>query len=301
MISFRFHLVSLVAVFLALGLGVLTGTTVLNRGIVAQLENTTDRLAAQSGQLRAEVERLEAQLAEWGEFGTQIRELVLAGRLSDAQVVLVTQEGTDPAAVEAARSALELAGGTIRLELTVRLTMALSDTGDQATLAEVIDAPGEDDPETLRARAAELIADQVAFGSTSGDVVDELEGAGFLTVERDDGEPARPREGDAMIVVVGGGADGTPLVPEVFLVPLVERLVLDGQSVGAAESTTAEVPFVPLLRDGPVSDRLVTQDNVEQVPGEVSLVLALEDLAELGEGGHYGVKAGASALVPPVG
>lgn len=301
MISFRFHLVSLVAVFLALGLGVLTGTTVLNRGIVSQLENTTDRLAEQSSQLRGEVARLEAQVAEWSDFGGAIRDFIVAGRLADAEIVLVTQEGTDPVAVDAARAALELAGARVRLDLIVGLRMALSDTGDLETMARLLEMRDEDDPTALRARAAEMIADQVAFGSTSGDVIDLLAAEGFVTAERPDEEEPRPRDPDPVILVVGGGTDETPLLPEAFLVPLVERLVLDGQSVGAAEASTVEAPFVPLLRDGPVSDRIVTQDNVDQIPGEVSLVLALEDLMELGEPGHYGIKSGAGQLVPPLG
>ncbi|HEX6208465.1 MAG TPA: copper transporter, partial [Actinomycetota bacterium] len=174
MISFRFHLVSLVAVFLALGLGVLTGTTVLNRGIVAQLERTTDRLSEQSGQLREEVARLEARLGEWGDFGAEIQAYVVTGRLAEEEIVLVTQEGTDPAAVDAARQALELAGASVRLDLTVRLRMALTDTGDRDTIARVLEADAEDDPGALRDRAAETIADQVAFGSTSGNVIDRL-------------------------------------------------------------------------------------------------------------------------------
>ena len=300
MISFRFHLVSLAAVFLALGLGVLTGTTVLNRGIVSQLENTTDRLAGQSSQLRAQVERLEAQLEGWSEFGGEVRDFLVAGRLAETETVLVTQEGTDPEAVEAARTVLELAGSRLRLDLTIDLRMALEEEGDHETLADLVGTDASDDPAALRARAAELIADQLAFGSTSGNTIDLLGSEGFVTAERLDGDPAE-RDAESLILVVGGGNGETPLPPEAFLVPLVERLVLDGQSVAAAESTTVDVFFVPLLRGGPVSDRIVTQDNVEQVPGEVSLVLAIEDLLDLEQPGHYGVKPGARRLVPPLG
>ena len=38
MINFRFHLVSLIAVFLALGLGILVGSTVVDQGIVNRLD-----------------------------------------------------------------------------------------------------------------------------------------------------------------------------------------------------------------------------------------------------------------------
>jgi hypothetical protein len=44
----------------------------------------------------------------------------------------------------------------------------------------------------------------------------------------------------------------------------------------------------------------VTQDNVDQLPGEISLVLAVEDLLDEGEPGHYGVKSGATGLMPPL-
>ncbi|HYH28079.1 MAG TPA: copper transporter, partial [Actinomycetota bacterium] len=60
MISFRFHLVSLVAVFLALGLGILAGTTVLDRQIVSQLERQTDRLSRTAEGLREDVRALQA-------------------------------------------------------------------------------------------------------------------------------------------------------------------------------------------------------------------------------------------------
>jgi hypothetical protein len=83
-------------------------------------------------------------------------------------------------------------------------------------------------------------------------------------------------------------------------VPLVERLVLDGQAVAASESRDAEAPFVTLVRENDVAERSVTQDNVDQLPGEISLVLAVEDLLDEGEPGHYGVKSGAARLMPPL-
>ena len=52
MINFRFHLVSLIAVFLALGLGILVGSTVIDQGIVDRLD-TRDQQRPQGEQARA--------------------------------------------------------------------------------------------------------------------------------------------------------------------------------------------------------------------------------------------------------
>ena len=81
MISFRFHLVSLVAVFLALGLGVLAGTTVLNKGIVSVLEAQTNELRETSASLRQRVDRLEGEARMWSAFGNQAMEHLVAGAL----------------------------------------------------------------------------------------------------------------------------------------------------------------------------------------------------------------------------
>ncbi len=52
MISWRYHLISIVAVFLAFGLGVLTGTTVLNDNLVRNLKSQTKNLTADLDELR---------------------------------------------------------------------------------------------------------------------------------------------------------------------------------------------------------------------------------------------------------
>ncbi|MSZ30566.1 MAG: copper transporter, partial [Actinobacteria bacterium] len=46
MINFRFHVVSIVAVFLSLALGIMIGSTVVDRAIVASLRNQIERVEA---------------------------------------------------------------------------------------------------------------------------------------------------------------------------------------------------------------------------------------------------------------
>src|SRR5688572_21206890 len=110
MISFRFHLVSLVAVFLALGLGVLTGTIVLNRGVVAVLGGQTERLREQSADLRRRVDRLEEQAEISSAFENAAMAHLVNGRLPGTDVILITQEGTDGAGIQGVRRALDEAG-----------------------------------------------------------------------------------------------------------------------------------------------------------------------------------------------
>ena len=72
MINFRFHLVSLVAVFLALAVGVVMGYGILGQPTVSGLQNRIDTVEANAEAKRAENEQLAARVTpvddlEWTE------------------------------------------------------------------------------------------------------------------------------------------------------------------------------------------------------------------------------------------
>ncbi|HET7720262.1 MAG TPA: copper transporter, partial [Acidimicrobiales bacterium] len=62
MINLRYHIVSLVAVFLALGLGIVMGTTVIDRVTVDALNDRLDTVQRSQGAVREENGRLKAQV-----------------------------------------------------------------------------------------------------------------------------------------------------------------------------------------------------------------------------------------------
>jgi hypothetical protein len=305
-VSFRFHLVSLVAVFLALGLGVLTGTTVINRGIVARLETQTDQLEADADQLRADVDRLSGEVETWSAFGEEVMDTLLLGRLNGTQVVLVTQEGTDDASIDGVLRAVDMASDeAIVGPLTVTGRMALSGEGDRAELAAILGLDPSTEAEVLQTEAAARLAERLSFGPAGEDVLPALQEGGFLIDQGAGLTEATLEEigqsGQAVVVLAGGPA-ASRLQPERFLVPLVNDLASDGSSVAAGEPVNGqedEPPFVALLRSGEASGAISTQDNVDQTPGQIGVVLALQDLLR-GVSGHYGVSDGASGVIPEV-
>jgi Copper transport outer membrane protein, MctB len=294
MVSFRFHLVSLVAVFLALGMGVLAGTTVINQGLVR-------RLRAQTAEFERDAASQAAELDMWRGFGEQVMAYVVEDRLIGADVVMVTQDGTDEALIAAARRVLEQAGADLLGLLSVSERMALQDDSSRASLAVIVDGLATDDPETLTTEAAEGMAEELAFGAEGAEILPELIREEFVVVRgREFGDSVvGSLDGDEAVVVVAGGREPAVVDPNGFLVPLVEGLVTDGARVAAAESLVTRYPFVTLLReDAGVNGEISTQDNVDQVPGQAGLVLGVQDLLR-GSPGHYGVKDGASELLPP--
>jgi hypothetical protein len=306
-ISFRFHLISLVAVFLALGLGVLIGTTVINRGIVSQLESRTEDLSGQLDGVREEVADLQALRDLWTAFGLEAMGPLLDGRLAGSRVLVVVQDGTDDGSIDGLLASLRGAASTPEdvvgpIFLTGRL--ALRSDAERAELAAILGVSASEDVEVLRTQAADMLADRLAFGATGDRVLEELLTAGFLIdegrrlEETDLGELGGPGQ---VVVAVAGGPAGSSLNPEAFLVPLVEELARDQVTVAAGEPVDGEEeepPFVSVIRsDGDLASRVATQDNLDQMPGQIGMVVAIEDLLD-GVAGHYGVKDGATRPFP---
>jgi len=312
LISFRYHLVSIVAVFLALGLGILAGTTVLNQHLVKNLKSRTKQAEQDVAALRQQLFDLKGQVGDLQAYIKDARPFLIDGKLEGQQVVLLTQDGSDPAAVAEARSALTDAGARVTsLDLTSR--MALADPTSQKDLATLLDMPADTPPETLQAAAARSLGDRLAEGPPVADLPqpnaprDLLEGLlskGFLKATSLTPAQLPQIGGTNQSVVVVAGGNSAPAVPlESFLLPLISQLEQHvGVPVAAAESTTTTTfPFVPLLRgDGQLaSDPMVTVDDLDpDHGGGVALVLGLRNLVLTGQGGNYGLKTGSDGLLP---
>ena len=139
MINLRYHIVSIVAVFLALAIGLALGSTFVDSVLVSNLEFQVDQLEEDT--LAAIAERTEAveardealasidaARAERVEVETLVSPYLPQGRLSGTTALVVAPEGTDAEAVAAIRARLiatdaEL-GGVLWLSDDLRLDAA---------------------------------------------------------------------------------------------------------------------------------------------------------------------------------
>jgi Copper transport outer membrane protein, MctB len=307
LISFRYHLVSIVAVFLAIGVGVLIGTTVLDQGIVSRLEATTQQLSDTADQLRAEVGDLKSQVGRYQASLDRALPALIDGRLADTEVVLVTHQDIDDGVLAEARRALDSAGATVVATLAADDRMWSEDPAVSQELAGILGVP-PDAQVALSEAAGVAMADRLADGvdpaaDPATDLLFRLLSGGFL-LEGDltaDELGGVGTDGQAVIVLGGTAGEAQPAAnPDVFLVSLVEGLVGRAVPTGAGEGFLSD-GFVSVVRstsDVAGSDDLVTVDDVNEPSGGAALVLGLDDLLTFGVGGHYGFKDGATAPFP---
>jgi hypothetical protein len=302
LISFRYHVVSIVAVFLALALGVVVGTTVVNQGIIEDLRSRTDAAAKNAENLRKELDDLRTQLGIAQAFESTVLQPLVVDQLTGTQVTLVTQQDVNPSEVEGVRRVLEESGAIVTGEVVVTNRMSLTDARWRSDLASAIGTVDGATPEQLAKEAADAVAARLADGPdpVAPDVLDSMSSAGFIVIRGGASGTAGVGGPSQAVVLLAGNDRDSALDPGLFLVPLAAALVDAAQAVAAAETQDSVDPFVQLLRaDGLVDGRMVTVDNADQTPGRVALVYGLRDLlAAPGNGGDYGVGPGASALLP---
>lgn len=297
MISWRQHLISIVAVFLALGLGVLAGTAFLNDALV-------DGLRSDLSELGQQVRRLEDRVDDLNRFSEEVLPYLVSERLAGQRIVIVTHGDADATSLEETARAVSLAGGRLLATLRVRAPMAGVDVEDRRRLASIVGLPPEAPPEELAAAAARALALRLASGPPADggppDVLGQMLREGFLEdlAALSDADLQEVGGPDQVVVVVSGGPTTPIVAPELFLVPLLEELARLRIATGAGEAVSSSYPFVATLRRDPTLDGapLVTVDNLDLPVGGVALVVGLERAMETGEGGDYGTDPGATLL-----
>ena len=301
MISWRYHVVSIVAVVLAFGLGILAGTSVIGEGFARELQKNYDEAIRQRDEALS-------QVALYERFAEALQPTLRDDLLVGEEAVVVTSEGVDRPARQAA-DALSAAGVDVLATLELTRLLAEPEIEDNASvLAGILGVSGSD-PETLRAGVADAIAERLAEGSLAaeGDVLGDLLAGGFVTADRD-------LEADALLGIGGGGqlvviAAGGPQPtrsppPESLLVPLTEDLVQLEVPTVAVGPTEDAYGFVTAVREanGIPDCSMVTVDDID-LPGigGITLAMAIDRLRDDAEpaflpGGDYGIRG--DSIVP---
>ena len=280
MFDFRYHALSLVAVFLALTIGLLLGVAIGDQGLVSSAEkNVRASLRSDVRKANARSADLRRELRGRATFEEALYPLLVEGRLAGGRIGLVGLGDLPNGTIRDVRKALEGTGARLG---GVAVISEPPPEPAAAAVKGAEDPPDAGDYERLGrdvgvalvrgGRAARRFRRSV-LTSFSG----RLDGLEGVIVFR---TPREARDEDA--AKTGGFEDG-----------LVAGLSAgDRAQVVGVEETGTEPSQVGWYRD----HRLASVDNVDTLPGKAALVFVL-----LGADGAYGEKDSAQALLPTAG
>jgi Copper transport outer membrane protein, MctB len=314
-ISLRYHIVSLVAVFLALALGIVVGSTVLQEGTVSVLRATSEAVRAKSEENSRKNVELTKQVGDLQRFGAAVLPELVQGRLKGRSVVLVDTDKVDGGMRDSVRKTLEDAGAQVDGQITFADgRLALGNEADRAALGRLL-AVDAGDPNVLRGELVKRVADRLVTpsalpqkGQRGSDVLTGLQDADFLADLKLSkplaaGTDPFPRQETSFVLLGPSAANSvTAVAPGAFLVPLADQV--SARATGAVAGVeTGAVPkdssWIVALRDNrDVSHRVSGIDAADAVYGQLSLVQALQSSLLRQPAGQYGIKDGASGLFP---
>ncbi len=303
MISMRYHIVSIAAVFLALALGIVLGATKISSPLVVGLQGDKTSLTAERDQLAGDNKDLSDRVASDDAFAGSVSALAVRGTLPNATVVVLTTSDATPADRDAVVDLLSKAGAkvTAQLQLTQDFTdpnraddltnvaaqnlpagAKLPTSGDAGTIAGVFlsSVLVTDKTGAAPAKAAEATAAMSALSS-----------GGFVTAE------GAVAPGRLVVLVTGASTDGDRASVLSDLAAALKQKAGGVVIAGRTGSDSADGAIGAVRNDPAASNAVSTVDDVERTSGRLAAVLALVE--QNGGGvGRYGMADSAQAQVP---
>ncbi|HEY3670630.1 MAG TPA: copper transporter [Acidimicrobiia bacterium] len=311
MINFRFHVVSLIAIFLALALGVVIGAGVIDRGVVDALDNRLNTVERNSDRIKSENDALTARSNQMGDAIGLLQPFAVDGRLPGDDVGVVAVRGVDSDRVAAVVTAAQQAGATTTGTLWLEGKWALADADAVKALQDALGTTTKNKA-TLRTEGLQQLAQRLGgSGTRTGgdqDLLAVLQQAGFLGYDavRDSTIADFPGIGAGVVLVVGNGGSVDPslvALPTAKALHAAEvPLVVASAWVEVADGPDRAHAVQP-IRDDQLAETVSTVDDLDLAEGPTTVILALSDLFIPKPAGpvvgHYGYGDGTQPLPDP--
>jgi Copper transport outer membrane protein, MctB len=321
-IDFRYHLVSIVAVFLALAIGIVVGATALKPTVTAGLDRASRDEQRQINSQRSKINSQLNQINGDQAFAQAAAPLLLANLLTDQKVVLVTTPGASGSTISGITTALQQAGAKVTGQ--VQLQPAFFDTGASTennleALAQRVRPPGVTlgaaaQPAVIaqisgQQQAAQVIAPALVSNdstdlpaTTISTILDGFAQQGYLQVSSTNGSSALAQASLAVVVIPANPPSAGDSDPSnLALISLAEQLKLGSRGVVVAGTYpgSGSGSAIDELSNGNTGVQLSSVDNANYETGQIQVVQALNYLLAGHKPTAYGVYANAVPTPAP--
>lgn len=312
MIDFRYHLVSIISIFLALAVGIVLGAGPLQGNLGSQLTEQVASLRAEKQDLNDQLAASEARVAAGNELAQAVSGRVTQGRLTGHEVVAIVLPSADGTLVDRTEEAVAASGATLSATITIdaewfdpsrEKERADAAATAAATLGLTSTVTGDGLLAQVLARLA-VRTELVTASESRTAALAVLRDAGLVNSSVDQLAPAD------LAVIVSGEYTGTKDQVDrrsAMVRGLAQELAAGSNGalvVGTEPARVAEPQIasdaVSAVREDRDTARVIsTLDHGDAPSGATLIVLALEDELR-GQVGHYGTGDGATAQVPRV-
>ncbi len=293
MIDFRYHLVSIISVFLALAVGIVLGAGPLKQPIGESLQSQVDSLRTDRDNLREKLDAANGSIEDLNTYITESAPALLAETLKGTKVTLVSTPNTPSQTVKEVQGRLEDAGATVSDggQLTAEALKTEKSEKALEALKEIDSKLPADPREAFEKAIAHAYAGEhkgAYDAEQAAQVIDELRSAKRLN----GGTYARA---DVVVFLLGDSAEEDAQPAEDYT-GLLNELGSTAPAVAAGSVDSGNDGAVKQLRDRKIA--VTSVDGIDLSAGTVLTALAVADLHNTEKHRSYGFADSAKALVP---
>lgn len=288
-IDIRYHIASLVAVFLALGIGILMGANLLgNDTMINTLKNESDKIEKSLEVLRLENKKAQEEVSGYKsiiavhkQFEKQTVPMLVYGKLAGKQVAVI--ETNNYGFHEDWLNTLTMAGARVNSITTVLGGFNIQDENKRKKIATKLLLNSNEEKEIYNA-----VTTEIAGCITTGQNLENLQFFSSMGLLKTSGNYGVPIQA---VIFVGGSRDEETAKVKELDVPMMKLFLDQNIPVFGVENSDVEFSYMKDYQRQKVS----TVDNVDLYPGQYSLVMAMA-----GRPGNYGIKPSAKQVMPNI-
>lgn len=309
MIDFRYHLVSIVAIFLSLAVGLILGASFLQDAALGGLKEEARTAVKRNEELRSTQRQLEAHVKGEEQFAKTVGPQLVTGRLRSQSLVMIETPGAGRDSLDKLGELVGAkgAGATVTGRVTVQKKFldddqleTLNQLAEQLKPAGTVFAAGAGPYDKAGAvlAAALMTKDPAKAGrddAQGAQIIEAFKTAGYVTTS---GKPGQHATLAVMIAPSSPYQDGAD-TDNKALISLAGALdgVGKGTLVAGPATAATEGGLISALRESGAEERVSSVDTIDYASGQVVTVLALEN-ETTGKAGQYGTGKGASGYLP---
>ena len=288
MVDLKYHIVSIIGIFLALGIGILIGSTLVSddlmvgqqRKMIDALEEKFTSLREREADLIAENERKDQIIKNYENFSQAMLPVVVENRLQGQRIAMVVTGGMDvPAGM---LNTLVKSGANLTSQTIVLSSINMQDAALRNKIIEFYQLKPDASSDVLRQRVAQSVA-MLICNQGDPSTTQFLQQNKLVKFSGDYNQPVDH------IVIMGGAESLGATFMDSFDAPLIDVLLQEEKVLSGVEVSYASVSFMEAYQ----KFNITTIDNIDLSPGQISLVLSMG-----GEPGNYGIKDTASKFMP---
>lgn len=292
MIDLKYHITAIIGVFLALGLGILIGTTIVGDDIlIEQQKKLLDRLEEQFSLFKDR----EAQLVEDNNFKDDVISnyenytqallpVLVKDLLADENLAIIVTGNTDiPSGLI---NTISMAGAQVTSKTVVLSNIDFMNTEIKEKIISYYNIPEDTDYDAIDEMLRNYVAGSVAavlLNEENEGIMEFMQESELVNFSGDFNSPVNG------FIILGGTNNVNNFFASSFDRSLIQHLTNSDIKVFGVERSNVEYSYMPEYQQY----NITTIDNIDLSPGQVSLVFAMG-----GETGNYGIKPTANKFMP---